>query len=120
MKYLIFFSLILQVSSMTYYEAIMQVENWQGVDGAHQDRGPLQITPSFYSDAQEQLLKEQKYCPRYADLNNINASITIAEAYYRRYNLRSPYNRARAHNNGFAYRGKSDYANRILNLMRSK
>lgn len=119
MKYLLFL-LCLTAQADTYYEAITQVENWQGVDGPAGDRGPLQITPPFYKDAREQLLKEHKYCPRYVDLNNINASITIAEAYYRRYNLRTPYDRARAHNNGFAYIGKSDYANRVLNLMRSK
>ena len=101
----------------TYYQALRQVEDWNGKDGRDGDRGPLQITPPFYKDAVEQLKKEGKPYPPFKSLNLLQPSKVICDAYYRRYKLTTPYDKARAHNNGPNYKGKSDYAQRVVNLM---
>jgi hypothetical protein len=103
-----------------YFIGIVKIENYAGteIDGPADDRGPLQITPDFYKDAVAQLRKEGKPVPTSTDLYRLAPSKIIALAYYRRYKLVSPYNRARAHNNGPSYRGASDYALRVLNIMR--
>lgn len=110
-----------QLQEAYYFIAVAEIENWDGkhIDGKDDDRGPLQITPDFYKDAVWQLKQEGKPYPSAKDLYYIKESKIIARAYYRRYKLKSPFNRARAHNNGPSYTGPSDYAIRVLNLMRS-
>ena len=107
---------ILSLSSISYYEAIVQVEGWQGGKGKNGEVGPLQITPRFYEDGAEQLHKENLPVPPYSHMVDLKYAIRIADAYYRRYNLVTTYEKARAHNNGPSYKGKSNYAQRVVNL----
>ena len=110
---------MLTLSNISYYEAIVQLEGWQGVKGKNGEVGPLQITPKFYADGAEQLHKENQAVPPYSYMVDLKYAIQIADAYYRKYNLVTTYDKARAHNNGPSYKGRSDYAQRAVNLFES-